>query len=55
MTNALRNSEQLREETEDLVSALEQVTSGNDITNDQVLELQQEMLALQSDLISIQK
>ena len=57
LTNALRNSEQLREETEDLVSALEQrVTSGNDITNDpRFVELQQEMLALQSDLISIQE
>ena len=53
LTNALRNSEQLREETEDLVSALEQrVTSGNDITNDpRFVELQQEMLALQSCLL----
>lgn len=57
LTNALRNSEQLRAETEDLVTALEQrVTNGNDISNDpRFVELQQEMLALQSDLLSIQE
>jgi chromosome segregation ATPase len=57
LTNALRNSEQLRAETEDLVTALEQrVQQGGDISNDpRFVELQQEMLALQSDLISIQE
>jgi chromosome segregation protein len=57
LTNALRNSEQLRAETEDLVTALEQrVQQGDDISNDpRFIELQQEMLALQSDLISIQE
>ena len=57
LTNALRNSEQLRAETEDLVTALEQrVQQGGDISNDpRYVELQQEMLALQSDLISIQE
>ena len=57
LTNALRNSEQLRSETEDLVTALEQrIQQGSDISNDpRFVELQQEMLALQSDLISIQE
>ena len=57
LTNALRNSEQLRAETEDLVTALEQrIQQGGDISNDpRFVELQQEMLALQSDLISIQE
>jgi len=57
LTNALRNSEQLRAETEDLVTALEQrVQQGDDISNDpRFVELQQEMLALQSDLVSIQE
>ncbi len=57
LTNALRNSELLRSETEDLVSALEKkATEGNDISNDpRFIELQQEMLALQNDLISIQQ
>ena len=47
LTNALRNSEQLRADTEDLVTALEQrVSNGNDISNDpRFVELQQEMLA----------
>jgi len=57
LTNALRNSEQLRSETEDLVTALEQrIQQGSDISDDpRFVELQQEMLALQSDLISIQE
>ena len=57
LTDALKNSEQLRAETEDLVTALEQrAQQGNDISNDpRFVELQQEMLALQSDLISIQE
>ena len=57
LADALKNSEQLRAETEDLVTALEQrALSGNDISNDpRFVELQQEMLALQSDLISIQE
>jgi len=57
LTNALRNSESLRAETEDLVTALEQkATRGNDISQDpRFIELQQEMLALQNDLISLQE
>ena len=46
LTNALRNSEQLRAETEDLVTALEQrVQQGDDISNDpRFVELQQEKI-----------
>ena len=57
LTDALRNSELLRTETEDLVTALEKrANQSNDISNDpRFIELQQEMLALQSDLISIQE
>jgi len=57
LTDALRNSELLRTETEDLVTVLEKrANQSNDISNDpRFIELQQEMLALQSDLISIQE
>ena len=57
LTNALKNSELLRSETEDLVTALEnRASQSSDISNDpRFIELQQEMLALQSDLISIQE
>ena len=57
LSNALRNSELLRSETEDLVTALERKASqSSDISNDpRFIDLQQEMLALQNDLISIQE
>jgi chromosome segregation ATPase len=57
LSNALRNSELLRTETEDLVTALERKASqSSDISNDpRFIDLQQEMLALQNDLISIQE
>ena len=57
LSNALRNSEKLRSETEDLVTALERKASqSSDISNDpRFIDLQQEMLALQNDLISIQE
>ena len=57
LSSALRNSELLRSETEDLVTLLEQkALQSNDISNDpRFIELQQEMLALQNDLISIQE
>ena len=57
LSNALRNSELLRSETEDLVTLLERkALQANDISNDpRFIELQQEMLALQNDLISIQE
>ena len=57
LSNALRNSELLRSETEDLVTALEKKASeSSDISNDpRFIDLQQEMLALQNDLISIQE
>lgn len=57
LTDALKNSELLRTETEDLVTALEQrANQVNEISDDpRFIELQQEMLALQSDLLSIQQ
>ena len=57
LTNALKNSEILRAETEDLVTALEKrAIQSSDISSDpRFIELQQEMLALQNDLISIQE
>jgi chromosome segregation ATPase len=57
LSSALRNSELLRSETEDLVTLLERkALQSNDISNDpRFIELQQEMLALQNDLISIQE
>ena len=57
LTESLKNSELLRKETEDLVTALEKrALASNDISNDpRFIEIQQEMLALQNDLISIQQ
>ncbi len=56
LSNALRNSEQLRAETEDIVSELEKKATGPiDVTKDpKFVDLQQEMLVLQNDLISLQ-
>ena len=55
---ALKNSEQLREETEDLVVELEKRVSTDEPTdfsdNPQFMELQEEMLALQNELIMLQ-
>jgi chromosome segregation ATPase len=55
---ALKNSEQLREETENLVVELEKRVSTNEPTdfsdNPQFLELQEEMLALQNELLMLQ-
>ena len=56
LTLALTNSEQLRAETEDLLTELERNTKKqSDISQDpRFVELQEEMLALQNDLISAQ-
>ena len=56
LTIALTNSEQLRAETEDLLTELERsAKKQSDLTQDpRFIELQQEMLALQNDLISAQ-
>lgn len=56
LTLALTNSEQLRAETEDLLTELERNTkTQSDISQDpRFIELQEEMLALQNDLISAQ-
>ncbi len=58
LTLALRNSEQLRIETEDLMSEMERGMNagGQDISNDpRFLALQQEMVGLQNDLIAAQQ
>ena len=58
LTLALKNSEQLREETENLVVELEKRVSNNEPAdfsdNPQFVELQQEMLALQNELLMLQ-
>jgi chromosome segregation ATPase len=58
LTNALRNSEQLRAETEDLLTEMERnaKAGGQDISKDpRFLALQQEMVGLQNDLIAAQQ
>jgi chromosome segregation ATPase len=58
LTNALRNSEQLRAETEDLLTEMERNAraGGQDISKDpRFLALQQEMVGLQNDLIAAQQ
>ncbi len=58
LTMALQNSEQLREETEDLVVELEKQSNSGpaDYANDpNFIELQQEMLALQNELLMVQE
>ena len=58
LTNALRNSEQLRSETEDLLTEMERnaKAGGQDISKDpRFLALQQEMIGLQNDLIAAQQ
>jgi chromosome segregation ATPase len=58
LTNALRNSEQLRSETEDLLTEMERnaKAGGQDISKDpRFLALQQEMVGLQNDLIAAQQ
>ena len=58
LTNALRNSEKLRIETEDLLTEMERnaKAGGQDIANDpRFLALQQEMVGLQNDLIVAQQ
>ena len=58
LTAALRQSEQLRTETEDLLTEMERsaAASGQDISDDpRFLALQQEMIGLQNDLLAAQQ
>ena len=58
LTKALKNSEQLRIETEDLLTEMERNAnaSGQDISQDpRFIALQQEMIGLQNDLIAVQQ
>jgi chromosome segregation ATPase len=58
LSAALRQSEQLRSETEDLLTEMERsaAASGQDISDDpRFLALQQEMIGLQNDLLAAQQ